>query len=144
MKKKYSQSKKPLMLSGILAFWFSSSAIIIIQNPAANNRGKLFLILLASLSLLIFLRIWRLEICSDETYLYFRTFFRNIIIPWGNITEIKTKRGRSGLYYTLSGKSIKRKQHTINLGLIRNKKELLRDIKEKNPLLPLQIQQESS
>ncbi len=65
--------------------------------------------------------------------LSFKAFTKDVALPWSNITEIKAKRGKAGLYWVLIGKSADGNIRKINLGILKKKEELVSDVKLRNP-----------
>ncbi len=134
MKKIYPTAKIHSVIAGIMTFWFIMGTFVVMFAPEIENRsGALFLILLSILGILTFIRTLRFSVSSDTTAIYFKTLLKDVELPWNNITEIQAKRGKAGLYYVLIGKSATGDTQKINLGILKNKEELVRDIKSNNP-----------
>lgn len=134
MKKIYPTVKIYSVIAGIMTFWFIMGTFVVMFAPEIENRsGALFLILVSILGILTFTRTLRFSVSSDTTAIYFKTLLKDVELPWNNITEIQAKRGKTGLYYVLIGKSATGDTQKINLGILKNKEELVRDIKSNNP-----------
>ncbi len=133
MKKNYSTRKIYPVIAGVVTLWFIIGIFVVMFAPEIKNKsGTLFLIIVSILGILTFIRTLRFSVSSDTTSIYFKTLQKDVEIPWHNITEIQAKQGKTGLYYVLLGKSAAGDIQKINLGILKNKEELVRDIKLNN------------
>ena len=122
MKKIYPSTKIYAIIAGVMTFWFILGTLVVMLAPEIENKsGVLFLILLSILGIPTFIRTLRFNVSSDATAIYFKTFLKDIELPWNNITEIQAKLGRTGLYYLLIGKSATGDMQKINLGILKKK-----------------------
>ena len=134
MKKIYSTTKIYSIIIGIMTFWFIIGILAIVLVPEIENKsGAVFLIIISILGILAFLRSLRVSVSSDANSVYFKTFIKDVKLSWDNITEIKAKRGKAGLYWLVIGKSTDGNIQKINLGILKKKEKLVRDIKSRNP-----------
>lgn len=134
MKKIYPTTKIYSIIIGIMTFWFIIGILAVMFAPEIENKsGAVFLIIISILGILAFLRSLRVSVSSDANSVYFKTLIKDIELSWNNITEIKAKRGRTGLYWLLIGKPADGNIQKINLGILKKKEELVRDIKSRNP-----------
>jgi len=117
-----------------MTFWFIMGILAVVLAPEIKNKpGAAFLIIISILGILAFLRSLRVSVSSDANSVYFKTFIKDVELSWDNITEIKAKRGKTGLYWLVTGKSTDGNIQEINLGMLKKKEELVRDIKSRNP-----------
>jgi len=134
MKKIYPTTKIYSIIIGIMTFWFIMGILAVVLAPEIKNKpGAAFLIIISILGILAFLRSLRVSVSSDANSVYFKTFIKDVELSWDNITEIKAKRGKTGLYWLVTGKSTDGNIQEINLGMLKKKEELVRDIKSRNP-----------
>ena len=134
MNKTYPTTKIYAVIAGVMTFWFIMSTLAVMFAPEIKNKsGVLFLIFLSILGILTFIRTLRFSVSSNATSIYFKTFLKDIELPWNNITEIQAKMGKTGLYYLMIGKSAAGDIRKVNLGVLKNKEDLVRNIKSKNP-----------
>ena len=134
MKKIYPTTKIYSIIIGIMTFWFIMGILAVVLAPEIKNKpGAAFLIIISILGILAFLRSLRVSVSSDANSVYFKTFIKDVELSWDNITEIKAKRGKTGLYWLVTGKSTDGNIQEINLGILKKKEELVRDIKSRNP-----------
>ena len=134
MKKIYPATKIYSIIIGIMTFWFIIGILAVVLAPEIKNKpGAAFLIIISILGILASLRSLRVSVSSDANSVYFKTFIKNVELSWDNITEIKAKRGKTGLYWLVIGKSTDGNIQKINLGILKKKEELVRDIKSRNP-----------
>jgi len=137
MKKNYPTTKIYSIIIGIMTFWFIIGTLAVMFAPEIENKsGVVFLIIISILGILTFLRSLRISVSSDANSVYFKTFVKDVELSWDNITEIKAERGRttlSGLYWLLIEKSADGNIRKINLGILKKKEELVRDVKLWNP-----------
>ncbi len=117
-----------------MTFWFIIGILAVVLAPEIKNKpGAAFLIIISILGILASLRSLRVSVSSDANSVYFKTFIKDVELSWDNITEIKAKRGKTGLYWLVTGKSTDGNIQEINLGILKKKEELVRDIKSRNP-----------
>ena len=117
-----------------MTFWFIMGILAVVLAPEIKNKpGAAFLIIISILGILASLRSLRVSVSSDANSVYFKTFIKDVELSWDNITEIKAKRGKTGLYWLVTGKSTDGNIQEINLGMLKKKEELVRDIKSRNP-----------
>jgi len=134
MKKIYPTTKIYSIIIGIMTFWFIMGILAVVLAPEIKNKpGAAFLIIISILGILASLRSLRVSVSSDANSVYFKTFIKDVELSWDNITEIKAKRGKTGLYWLVTGKSTDGNIQEINLGMLKKKEELVRDIKSRNP-----------
>ena len=134
MKRIYSTTKIYSIIIGIMTFWFIMGILAVVLAPEIKNKpGAAFLIIISILGILASLRSLRVSVSSDANSVYFKTFIKDVELSWDNITEIKAKRGKTGLYWLVIGKSTDGNIQKINLGILKKKEELVRDIKSRNP-----------
>jgi len=134
MKKIYPTTKIYSIIIGIMTFWFIIGILAVVLAPEIKNKpGAAFLIIISILGILASLRSLRVSVSSDANSVYFKTFIKDVELSWDNITEIKAKRGKTGLYWLVTGKSTDGNIQEINLGILKKKEELVRDIKSRNP-----------
>jgi len=134
MKKIYPTTKIYSIIIGIMTFWFIMGILAVVLAPEIKNKpGAAFLIIISILGILASLRSLRVSVSSDANSVYFKTFIKDVELSWDNITEIKAKRGKTGLYWLVTGKSTDGNIQEINLGILKKKEELVRDIKSRNP-----------
>ena len=134
MKKIYPTTKIYSIIIGIMTFWLIIGILAVMLAPEIENKsGVVFLIIISILGILTFLRSLRVNVSSDANSVYFKTFIKDVELSWDNITELKAKRGRTGLYWLVIGKSVDRNIQKINLGILKKKEELVRDIKLRSP-----------
>ena len=134
MKKIYPTTKIYSIIIGIMTFWFIIGILAVVLAPEIKNKpGAAFLIIISILGILASLRSLRVSVSSDANSVYFKTFIKDVELSWDNITEIKAKRGKTGLYWLVIGKSTDGNIQKINLGILKEKEELVRDIKSRNP-----------
>jgi len=117
-----------------MTFWFIIGILAVVLAPEIENKSiAVFLIIISILGILAFLRSLRVSVSSDANSVYFKTFIKDVELSWDNITEIKAERGKTGLYWLVIGKSTDGNIQKINLGILKKKEELVRDIKSRNP-----------
>ncbi len=134
MKKIYPTTKIYSIIMGIMTSWFIIGILAVVLAPEIENKsGAVFLIIISILSIIAFLRSLRVSVSSDTNSVYFKTFIKDVELSWDNIAEIKAERGKTGLYWLVIGKSTDGNIQKINLGILKKKEELVRDIKSRNP-----------
>ncbi len=138
MKKTYPTRKTYPVIAGVLTLWFIIAALIVSFATGIRNPGALFLLLMSILGIIVFRRTLRCRVWSDQEGICFRTPLREAMLPWQTITEIRTRRGKTGSYFVLTGKTSAGRVEKINLGILKNRDEVIRDIQANNPKVIIQ------
>ena len=130
----YPVKKLWIMLMGLGVGWFGFAIIAIMYSSDVKDKsGVIFLGICFVCLLVCFFRLLQVKVFSDGDNLYFPTFIKTVRIRFSDISSIRMQLGKTGYYYVLKGKDSTGKEYKINLGILKDKQELIKDVVAKNP-----------
>ncbi len=128
----------PALLGGLSLFFALGALVVLLAPETARDRsGTWFLLAGSILFFAASLRSLRAGILSGHDGLRCKTLTGEVHLPWERIIEVRLRRGKAGPYWILVGRSPEGRHVEINLGRVKQKAQLVREVKARNPALRL-------